>query len=106
MKKSILRAMGGVLAAGALSAGAVLGVAGGASAIERGQCASHNLNVISSETTCWQNAGYAAVNLLGVYGLSSGNNAGYIQGSGGTTYFAKYESKSVPYQTISGIRIN
>jgi len=68
-------------------------------------CASHTLNLVSSNTTCWGNAGYASVTLYGVYGIVAGNNAGYVQGSLGTSYFSKYQTKSISYQTISGIRI-
>ena len=105
-KLTAKRKVWGALAAGALTAGMVIGGAAPANAINRMECASHTLNLISSKTTCWGNAGYTSVTLYGVYSLSSGNNAGYLQGSGGTTYFSKYISKSIPYQTISAISIS
>ena len=68
-------------------------------------CASWVLNPVSSNTTCWGNTGYTTVMLYGVYSIISGNNAGYVQGSRGTTYFAKYQSFGIPSQTIAAIDI-
>lgn len=96
----------GAVAVGALSIGMVAGAVAPANAINRMGCASHTLNLVSSSTTCWGNAGYTSVTLYSVYSISSGNNAGYVQGSGGTTYFAKWGSKTIPSQTISAIQIN
>ncbi len=109
MKGHDTRKATGRLAAGAAALGMagvmVFGGATSASAINRMGCASHTLNLVSSSTTCWGNAGYASVTLYGVYNIISGNNAGYVQGSNGTAYFYKYQSKAIPTQTISGIRI-
>lgn len=94
-----------VAVASALTLGFVVGGGTAASAISRMGCADHTLNLVSSSTTCWGYAGYTSVTLYGVYSIISGNNAGYVQGSGGTTYFSKWGTKSIPTQTISGIRI-
>jgi len=97
----------GTLAAVALAAGTVVVSGGAAGAINRmSPCVSHTLNLVSSQTTCWGNAGYASVTLYGVYNIISGNNAGYVQGSGGTTPFAYGGTKNIPTQTIAGIKIN
>jgi hypothetical protein len=60
----------------------------------------------SGNTTCWANAGTKSVVLYGVYGVNSGNNAGYISGSGYTLYFSKWASSPVPSQTIYTVHIN
>ncbi len=102
-KKRIARTIGATVASAALVAGGIQATP--AQAIQRMGCVYHTLNLVSSNTTCWGNAGYASVTLYGVYTIVSGNNAGYVQGSGGTTYFSKWQSKRIATQTISGIRI-
>lgn len=90
-----------------LAGGITFGNATAASAITRMGCVSHTLNLVSSSTTCWGNAGYASVTLYGVYSIVSGNNAGYVQGSKSLfVSFPKYVSASIASQTISGININ
>ncbi|MFF2772966.1 hypothetical protein ACFVUP_38295 [Streptomyces bacillaris] len=99
------RLMSGAVAT-ALAVGGLTMVASPAQAIVRTVCGSHYLNLVSGSTTCWGNAGYASVTLYGVYSVISGDNAGYVSGSGGTRYFAKWGVQSIPTQTISGIRID
>ncbi|MBH0102982.1 hypothetical protein I6E68_13880 [Salinibacterium sp. NSLL150] len=94
-----------MLATVGITAALLVGGSTSANAINRWSCGSQYLNLVSTSTTCWANAGYASVTLYGVYSISSGNNAGYVQGSNGTTYFSKWQAKSIPTQTISGIRI-
>lgn len=101
----IRRGIIGAAAAGALGVGLALAGAAGANAIDRMQCASHVLNLISSSTTCWGNAGTANVTLYGVYAISSGNNAGNLTGSQGGTVFNKYQAFNIPSQTITVVRI-
>lgn len=103
---TIRRKLAAGAAAVALAAGLGVAVAAPAQAISRTSCASWVLNLVSSSTTCWENAGYTTVTLYGVYDIIAGDNAGYVQGSGGTTYFAKWASFGIPTQTIGGIRIN
>ena len=99
------RVLGG-LAATAMVMGLAL-VASPAQAIERtSYCTADVLNLVSSNTTCWQRAGYVSVVLNGVYSIIPGNNAGYIHGSNGTVYFIKYNAWSMAAQTVSAININ
>jgi hypothetical protein len=102
---SIKKKMLAVAGATALAAGLTLAVAAPAQAINRMGCASHVLNLVSGSTTCWGNAGYTTVTLYGVYGISAGDNVGYIQGFPGTTYFARWGGYSIPWQTVAAIEI-
>jgi hypothetical protein len=63
-----------------------------ANAISRASCGKDYLQLFSSSTTCWANAGTASVALYGVVGYSSGNNAGDIHGPNISSYFGKYAS--------------
>lgn len=48
----------------------------------------------SNQSTCWANAGGISVALYGVYGYSSGNNAGCFNTSSANWGYAKYSSSS------------
>ncbi|MBO1738972.1 hypothetical protein [Leifsonia sp. TF02-11] len=107
MAKNLRRGIIGTAVVALLAAGFTVTSAGAASAITRMGCVSHTLNLVSSSTTCWGNAGYASVTLNGVYSIISGNNAGYVQGSKSLfVSFPKYVSASIATQTISGIKID
>jgi hypothetical protein len=95
----------GAATAGALALGLTLAGAGAANAITRMGCANQVLNLISSSTTCWGNAGTANVALYGVYGVHSGDNAGNLTGSQGGTVFQKWQDFGIPSQTITVVRI-
>lgn len=75
-------------------------------AISRSVCGSEYLQLFSSNTTCWANAGTASVALYGVVGLSSGNNAGYITGPSISVVFAKYVSHGWAAKTVTTVHIN
>jgi hypothetical protein len=74
-------------------------------------CSSTYFQVLSNATTCWAYAGTANVTLYSVWGLSSGNNTGYIQGHSSTrsylTYaYVKNAQTSVPGETVTVVHIN
>jgi hypothetical protein len=80
-----------------VTAALVVGGATAAGAIDRVRCTTHDyLWVDSDQTTCWANAGYQYVTLYNVFGLTSGNNAGYLRGYANgyqyIDYFAKWEN--------------
>ena len=91
------------LLAAAATAALVLSGATAANAINRVDCSSYDyLWLQSPQTTCWANAGYADVYLASVYGLSAGNNAGYINfSSGGWQTFYHWRTATFPRQAVS-----
>lgn len=77
------------------------------------------LHLISSQSTCWYNAGTAGVVLYSVTGLNSNNTGGYVsgknQGTGSTLvhtfYFNRgtvmnFAASGYPPQQISTVHIN
>jgi len=105
--KSLARKSAVAVAAGAMALAGAGVVASPAHAINRVSCSRNDfLWLYSDATTCWANAGTASVRLYNVGSLSSGNNAGYISGSGVTSYFGKWVSGAVTKRTISTVHIN
>jgi hypothetical protein len=98
--------LGAVAMTAAMAGALVFATADPASAIVRKSCTSSDfLWVSSNQTTCWAQAGTASVHLYSVYGFSSGNNAGYLDGPSYTVYFPKWASGSLPNTTITTVRI-
>jgi hypothetical protein len=103
MKKPLSAAVLGIAVATT-----AIALASPADATSRANCSNGTyLYLDSSSTTCWANAGDAYPTLYGVYGLSAGNNAGYVQGSGYTVYFAKNQNGPFGITiTVTHIHIN
>jgi hypothetical protein len=105
--KSLTRKSAVALAATAIALTGIGVASSPASAINRVSCDRNDfLWLYSDATTCWANAGTASVRLDNVGSVSSGNNAGYVSGSGITTYFGKWVSGGITKRTITTVHIN
>jgi hypothetical protein len=103
--KTAKRTLAAVFMALAVTLGLVA-TSSSAQAINRVSCSRYDfLWLYSNQTTCWANAGYTNVALYNVQGYSSGNNAGWYQGSGYRVYFPKWSSWSHNPVTVYGVNI-
>ncbi|WP_018681024.1 beta/gamma crystallin domain-containing protein [Actinokineospora enzanensis] len=100
-----------LFAAGTIAALATAGIvasAGTASAINRVSCNESGYTwIVSSDTTCWANAGTVGVALYGVYAVNSGNNAGWLASPSGYVFFPnKFSTYQFSNRRIDTVHID